>query len=71
MKVLYTSHVANPDAPVVQQIFETDFETVEEFFCSENQLEFPFVPDKWTTINEHGVYLTFLPECVESWTRIG
>lgn len=70
MKVLYTSHVAGDRPTFGQVIYETTHDSVEKFFCEENQLEYPHKPDKWTTVNEYGVFITCLPECVESWVRI-
>ena len=70
MKVLVTQHihdVAPKDVHTNQFIVESDLPTIREVFIQHNEIEegMDWQPDQWTTINEHGLFIT-CPVCAES-----
>lgn len=69
MKVLITSHF-NGSNSFSQQVVETQCATVEQFFCEFNQMEYPLAVDRFTVVNEHGVFINDPTECCESYMRI-
>lgn len=69
MKILQTSHFSGT-TPFVQKVHSTSHTEIERFFCDMNELEYPLTRDRFTVVNEFGVFINDQAECCESWVRI-
>lgn len=69
MKILQTSHFSGT-TPFTQKVHVTSHTEIERFFCDMNELEYPLTRDRYTVVNEFGVFINDQGECCESWIRI-
>lgn len=71
MKILVSTFTSGDSDVFTQKIVESNETDLAAALTAHEELETPVENDRFTTINEHGIFINSPGDLVESWVVIG